>query len=234
MLLKSNPRFASEMVPCASSASCYLKATARQIFHGQLPMPPGSHALFSRKKRAHGADGRKTVPSTSATYPFASWRSFLRQMHRAFVVNGEPSEVIFSDHGMPEGDSMSCLGMILRNFSYHHCMFHFQPRLTEMSYVDDLELLGNLPQDLVSGFVTLQAWADSCGLNLDLDKSSCWAVKAADRSQLALLGLPVTLSGADSGASMIYCAQHRNQALQLRIKSVQPFWGKLRALKLPI
>eukprot|EP00435_Cladocopium_sp_Y103_P054136 s1486_g17.t1 len=46
-----------------------------------------------------------------------AWSSFLKLMHRSFMIHGAPSEAIGSDHGLPEGDSMSCVGMLLLNFS---------------------------------------------------------------------------------------------------------------------
>eukprot|EP00435_Cladocopium_sp_Y103_P055110 s1486_g18.t1 len=68
-------------------------------------------------------------------------------------------------------------------------------------------------------------------LSLDTKKSSCWAVKPQDRAILTALGLEVVTAGADLGASMIYGASHRNQVLQQRILAVQPYWAKLRQLR---
>lgn len=160
-----------------------------------------------------------------------AWDSFLRLMHRSFMVHDSPSEAVVSDHGLPERDSMSCLGMLLLNFSYHFYMHHYQPRLMEMSYVDNLEFLGRLPGEIAAGMLTLSAWADLFRLNIDVQKSSCWAVRSEDRAILADLGIPLVVAGADLGASMIYGAQHRNKVLQDRILAVKPFWQKLRQLK---
>lgn len=135
---------------------------------------------------------------------------------------------------MPEGDSMSCLAMVLLNFSYRHYMAHFQPALREISYVDNLEVMGSQPSEIASGLVTLTAWAELFRLTIDLTKSSCWATSPAHRAALNGLGLPVVVAGSDLGASMIYGAQHRNQVLQQRIKSVQPFWSKLRSLRVSV
>lgn len=49
-----------------------------------------------------------------------AWFSFLPTMKRSFIVCGNPSEALDSDCGLPEGDSLSCLGMVLLNFSYHY------------------------------------------------------------------------------------------------------------------
>ena len=55
------------------------------------------------------------IPSKVVT----AWFSFLPTMKRSFIVCGNPSEALDSDCGLPEGDSLSCLGMVLLNFSYH-------------------------------------------------------------------------------------------------------------------
>ena len=136
-----------------------------------------------------------------------AWSSFLCLMHRSFMVHGQPSDVVFSDTGLPEGDSMSCLGMVLLTFSYHFYLHHFQPQITELSYVDNLEFLGPLPRDVLSGFISLSTWADLFKLGLDLQKSACWAVKAQDRRLLHVLGLPVVDSASDlhGGFDDLWC-----------------------------
>ena len=139
-----------------------------------------------------------------------AWSAFLRQIHRAFLVHQIPSESVLSDTGLPEGDSMSCLGMLLLTFSYHVYMEHFQPSLTSMSYVDNLELLSASTGELLAGVVTLEAWAQMFGLRLDSKKSAYWALAASDRRSLTALGLHVTKGDLDLGATMIYGARHRN------------------------
>eukprot|EP00435_Cladocopium_sp_Y103_P067936 s1011_g30.t1 len=160
-----------------------------------------------------------------------AWKAFLRSMHRSFVVHQMPSETILSNHGLPEGDSMSCIGMVLLNFSYHFYLHHFQPQLVEISYVDNLQLMGEVPGQIIAGTATLQCWADMFRLVIDARKSSCWAVNPRDRDALQALGLPVVSAGADLGASMIYGASHRNRVLQDRVLAVKPYWKKLRSLK---
>ena len=87
-----------------------------------------------------------------------AWSSFLRQIHRAFLIHGVPSDSILSDTGLPEGDSMSCVGMLLLTFSYHFYMKHFRPTVTSMSYVDNLELLAVSTGELLASVVTLESW----------------------------------------------------------------------------
>lgn len=158
------------------------------------------------------------------------WTSFLTLAHRAFMVRNHPSPPVFSDTGLPEGDSMSCLGMVLLNFSFHFYMAHFQP-LNELSYVDNLEVLSHDPGGLAAGLVTLQSWVDMFRLRLDRQKSMTWAIRLQDRHALPQLGLPVVTSAKDLGASMCYSAKLLNKPLQDRIQGVAPFWRKLRHMR---
>ena len=161
-----------------------------------------------------------------------AWDSFLRQIHRSFLIHQVPSEPLLSDTGLPEGDSMSCVGMLLLTFSFHFYMDHFQPRVTSMSYVDNLELLASNPGELLASVLTLETWASLLHLRLDAKKSMFWALDAADRRHLSTLGLTVTEGDLDLGATMIYGARHRNAPLQNRILSVKPFWTRLRTQRL--
>eukprot|EP00438_Fugacium_kawagutii_P008244 Skav226263 [mRNA] locus=scaffold2708:168741:173468:+ [translate_table: standard] len=159
-----------------------------------------------------------------------AWTSFLTLMHRSFMVHQQPSDAVLSNCGLPEGDSMSCLGMVLLNFSYHFYMRHFHPQVNAMSYVDNLELFTEQPGQLLAAVACLSAWSDMFCLRLDLRKSSCWALTPTARRALQELTLPVVESGADLGAAMIYGAQHRNKVLQDRIQATFPFFRKLRSL----
>ena len=163
-----------------------------------------------------------------------AWSSFLDSMHRSFLVHQVPSASQLSDTGLPEGDSMSCVGMVLLTFSFHYYCQHFQPNITAMSYVDNLELIAGTPGSLAAGIVTVRTWIESFCMSLDDRKSACWAATAADRKSLSVLGLSVIEGGLDLGTTMVYGSRLRNAPLQDRIKSVAPFWTRLRMLRLSL
>eukprot|EP00435_Cladocopium_sp_Y103_P049402 s344_g14.t2 len=158
------------------------------------------------------------------------WTSFLQQMHRSFLAHNEPSDAVLSGSGLPEGDGLSCLGMVLLDFSFHHYMRHFQPGINELSFVDNLELISVAPGQLLSGVLTLETWAELFQLRIDSRKTQFWALCPEHRKSLASLGLSVVETACDLGASMSFSAKHLNSPLQHRILQTMPFWAKLRKL----
>ena len=158
------------------------------------------------------------------------WTSFLSAMHRAFVIRHEPSDAVCSDNGLPEGDGLSCLGMVLLDFSFHFYMRHFQPQLAELSFVYNLELVARHPDSLVAGVVTLESWIHMFRLRIDSKKSQYWALTSPHRRHLQSLGLSVFECASDLGATMSFSAKHLNRPLRLRILQSMPFWAKLRTL----
>ena len=133
-----------------------------------------------------------------------------------------------SDSGFPEGDSMSCLAMIVALFSFHRYFQVFEPTISAYSYVDNLELVSSEVMHLVRGHLTLQAWTEMMTLHLDQSKTLAWAAQAADRRLLQLAGFAITEGTKDLGASMCYGSRHRNRTLQRRILSTKVFFEKLR------
>ena len=145
------------------------------------------------------------------------WTPFLRQMHRAFLVRHEPGDAVHSDCGLPGGDGLSCVGMVLLDFSFHLYMQHFQPWINELSFVDNLELISTCPGGLIAGVGTLETWADLFRLRTDSRKTQYWALKPQHRQLLLSFGhfgLPVVECTSDLGATMQYSAKHLNRPLQ--------------------
>ena len=158
------------------------------------------------------------------------WSSFLTCMTRTFVVHRQVGQFSSSNAGMPEGDSLSCLGMVVANYTFHFYMKHFRPTLSSFSFVDNLEVTGRTAVDALAGLVTTQVWAEMLQLQLDQKKTQFWSTSASERAALKAFGLDVIEAGKDLGASMQYCARHRNSVIQERINSVNPYWNKLRTM----
>ena len=65
---------------------------------------------------------------------------------------------------MPEGDPLSCLGMILCDF-YFHCYFsRYLPSIYVFSYVDNLSLISTQAPLLVQGGTGFPSLAPNAGL----------------------------------------------------------------------
>ena len=160
------------------------------------------------------------------------WTAFLTGMTRSFLVHGQPSDAVRSDTGLPEGDSLSCVGMVLLDFSFHFYQRFFQPTLNELTYVDNLELVAESPDELLAGITSLETWASMFRLRIDSQKSQLWALQPADRRSLATMGFSVVECALDLGASMSFSAKRLNRPLQSRIIDTFPLWARLGRLSL--
>ena len=86
------------------------------------------------------------------------------------MIHNQPSNAVCSDNGLPEGDSLSCVEMVLLDFSFHFYVRFFHSGIDELSYVDNL-LIAPTTGDLLSGMATLGTWASMFRLRIDSNKS---------------------------------------------------------------
>ena len=155
------------------------------------------------------------------------WSSFLTGMTRSFMVHNQPSDAVCSDNGLPEGDSLSCVGMVLLDFSFHFYMRFFHSDINELSYVDNLELIAKSVEELLAGAATLNSWASMFRLKIDSRKSQLWSLVPSARRALSAMGFSVVECVSDLGAAMTYSARHLNRPLQTRIMDTYPLWARL-------
>jgi hypothetical protein len=133
--------------------------------------------------------------------PMRLWKHFLEHTSRRFLVRGEVSDAVFSNHGFPEGCSLSSVAMSIAGITLHSYMNEFSRRCGTISYVDNLELLARALGPLQQGVCTMQAWTDMWKLELDHEKSYIWISEAGSRKEAKLLGWNVMKSAKDLGAA---------------------------------
>ena len=167
------------------------------------------------------------------TEPVELWFEFLATTERCFVVQGEISEPVFSNHGMPEGCALSCTGMVMAGLALHAYMRIFSPSAITLSFVDNIELLSTDMWSLQKSINCLQTWADMWMLELDEGKSFTWATNTKDRQQLPRLQWKVETSAKDLGAQMVYGAKKSITAQKKRIDELQPLWVRLKRCVAP-
>ena len=135
------------------------------------------------------------------TKPLGLWESFLQETERRFLVQGEVSEPLKSNHGFPEGCSLSCVAMSIAGITLHSYMNEFSRRSCTISYVDNLELLARSLGALQQGIITMQTWSDIWKLDLDAEKSYIWSTEAHTRKEAQLMGWKIRTSSQRSGCS---------------------------------
>lgn len=87
-----------------------------------------------------------------------AWVGAVTGITRHFYVRGEPGPGIKSCTGFPEGCPLSVAAMCLCNMLIHSFMSVRCPRTMMISYVDNVELLSNVPADAVESIDILSSF----------------------------------------------------------------------------
>ena len=157
-----------------------------------------------------------------------AWRSFLQSFQRRFVIHEATSEPILSTWGLPEGDSLSVVGMCLIDLCWDAYQRVLSPRTVPLSYVDNFEVLARSCAEVLTGYATMEQHMSLWSLELGNAKTSFWSTSAADRAALKRLGKPVVLQTADLGGARTFCRRRGPGSQQTRIDALSPLWSKLR------
>eukprot|EP00438_Fugacium_kawagutii_P007514 Skav231095 [mRNA] locus=scaffold2525:109735:114528:- [translate_table: standard] len=155
------------------------------------------------------------------------WGSALRQMERRFEVNGCYGPPIPSSTGLPEGDSLSVVGMVLINLAVEAWVYHRFPSCTTWSFVDNIETITATAQQAVDSIQHLTDICTMLDLRVDPKKTFCWSNSAVGRKHLRDVACPQRLAVRDLGGHMNYSRQKTNFSIQDKIALLQPLWGRL-------
>lgn len=162
------------------------------------------------------------------------WRSFLDTFLRSFQVRTALSEAVLSSQGLPEGCSMSVVGMVLIDWAFHVYHSALAPSVHAFSYVDNVSEAGHKVMDVVSAFFSTMCFFQLWGLALDHGKTYFWSTSVESRSLLRLLGLTLKSDALELGGSMTFEASRRNRNLKARGDKLQPKWERLRRSLCPL
>ena len=162
-----------------------------------------------------------------------AWAGALVSLQRRFKVRQSVGPAIGSVTGLPEGCSMSCVGMAIVNIAYHRHMAHSTPLARALSYVDNFECTASHAPVVVNAARAMQEFAGAWDLSLDPAKSVAWATTAADRSQLRAAGLQVILDGKDLGGHMQYSRRLTNFTQVARLRELDMAWVRLQSSPAP-
>ena len=99
------------------------------------------------------------------------WCRAVTSLERRFKVDGGVSRSVHATCGLPEGDSLSVVGMFLVNLAFSYKMQSVHPNLTAWTFVDDWQLVGNETEEIIQGIETMKVFVDNLTLELDLHKT---------------------------------------------------------------
>lgn len=161
------------------------------------------------------------------------WAGALAQVGRRFQLGPNLTKTVFSVTGLPEGDGLSCVGMVIIDILFHLWHSHFFPLCQPISYVDDWTVLTTSPSLMSGIYSCLSAFTDAVDLLLDSKKTFTWSVCSAGRKSLLSQGFQVQDSCRVLGAHVQTTRKHTNAIQMARITSLQSLWPKLRLSAAP-
>jgi len=115
------------------------------------------------------------------------WFESLKHLKRYPQVLGSLGPAISSTCGIPEGDSLSVVGMVVLSCAYFHKMAH--PKLDPYAYADNWTWLTNDFKEQFRALCKVLNFVRSLRMGIDLSKSWAWGATASFRKQCQLLNL---------------------------------------------
>ena len=155
------------------------------------------------------------------------WKSALRQIQRRFSVRGGVSSPLGSSTGFPEGCPLSVVAMAVANLACEYWMKHRFPQVQTWSYVDNLETVCERAEEAMTSLQKLGEFCQLLDLQIDHDKSFCWANEAQGRKSIKESQLKISYFGRDLGGHMNYTNWHTNATITSKIEALEGFWKRL-------
>ena len=161
------------------------------------------------------------------------WAAALHDLTRHFELRDHLSEGIPSCTGMPEGDSLSCIGMLLIDWMFDRRYAVTCPMVSPVSFVDDWQLLVRDPAQVTAAVSQLERFCSAVDMLLDRRKTFAWATHAPARAVLREQGHTVEPCARTLGAHLQYTLQQTNNTLTKKLADMPPLWDRLRMTQSP-
>ena len=155
-------------------------------------------------------------------------------MQRRFVVEGGVGQPLLTSNGYPEGDPLSVCAMFLVNLALHAFSFSQHPEVCLWTFVDDWQITGTSPEDVVAGMQVVRIFTEMLDLNLDDQKSFFWGTNSMFRQHFRALSKTVKLHLRNLGGHVSYSRLPTNHTVTSRISQGTMFWHWMRRCLAPI
>lgn len=156
------------------------------------------------------------------------WAGALTSMARRFQIRDHITEPLYSCTGVPEGCALSCVAMMVIDWTLHAWFRHYLPLARPLTYVDDWQVVTTDSAQIGSIMDHLLCLAEKFDLLLDNKKTYSWSISASGRTYARSCGFRVVANTRNLGAHVQYTRQHTNSAQMERILALQPLWPRLR------
>lgn len=159
-----------------------------------------------------------------------AWERAAMNVRRRFCIDNQPSQGILSHTRFPEGDPLSVCSMTILNVVTHVWMELRFPRLRFISYVDNLELLGESASEVREGMRKLGQFVNLFDMEVDGPKTFFWSTTSDNRKALRDEEAPTCETARDLGGHMQYVVRRSKREKCLGMTWL---WQKLRRSKAP-
>lgn len=157
-----------------------------------------------------------------------AWAGALTVLGRRFQLGANMTKPVYSVTGLPQGDGLSCLGMLVVDILFHCWHSHFFPLCEPISYVDDWAIITTDPTRMRDIFHCLTQFIEALDLLLDQKKTFVWSTSSQGRQCLRDQGFTVVDSCRMLGAHVQTTRKHTNATQIVRIHALQSMWPKLK------
>eukprot|EP00435_Cladocopium_sp_Y103_P055048 s1564_g18.t1 len=156
------------------------------------------------------------------------WTGALVTMQRRFQIRSHITEPLTSTTGVPEGCALSCLAMMMLDWSLHMWFEHFLPLSRPLTFVDDWQVVTLDSHQIDRIMDGLFHFADMVDMLIDAKKTYSWSVTGTGRAALRAQGFTVATRGRNLGAHVQFTRQHTNSVQVDRLSQLQALWPRLR------
>ena len=132
------------------------------------------------------------------------------RMARRFQLRDHVTEPLYSVTGVPEGCALSCIGMMIIDWTLHAWFTYMMPLARPITYVDDWQFVVRDSRLLKDTMDKLDTFAAMVDLTLDRHKTFTWSITDSGRNWLRLQGYRVAHKARNLGAHMQFTRQHEN------------------------
>lgn len=163
-----------------------------------------------------------------------TWCQALTFMQRRFVVEGGVGQPLLTTNGYPEGDPLSVCAMFMVNLALHAFSFSRHPQACVWTFVDDWQITGFSPQDVLACMDSVRAFCDMLGITLDDLKTFFWGTTGTFRQYFRALGHTVRLHLRNLGGHVNYSRLAANHTITNRLTQGTQFWHQLKRSHAPL
>eukprot|EP00438_Fugacium_kawagutii_P010543 Skav214540 [mRNA] locus=scaffold410:589070:596873:+ [translate_table: standard] len=198
-----------------------------EALHDQIPLSGGvldivkAYNMLPRKPVQH------ILNKLGVAKPImTAWTSALTRLRRRFRLRSGTGPPVMSHTGYPEGCALSCCAMLAMNVLCHAWARVRTPAVELWSYVDNWEIVGTNPSDVLDGMQKMEEFCDLVDLPIDKHKTYLWSLDAQGR-QTMKPWYQIQRAARDLGGHMQYSKQVTNFTVQQKLSQMPSLWNRL-------